>query len=331
MTQFEESFAVTTSGAEECAGGQDLFMDDLRVLQALADKTAAAMENVRVLAYDHLPNATFVWRHQGDGFVLEDFNMAAAAGAWGCGPGFIGRRTSELFRELLPHLEKDLTECFEQRATIRREVVCRLPGDKDLSSLVLTYGYIPQDMVILHTDDVTATLTQQLLVFSRKRVLQPKVVCINDVVTGLKGKLRNLVREDIDIVICLADDLAGVEADPGQIEQVIMNLVLNSVDAMPQGGRLTIETDSLKPGQFFVLSISDTGSGIDRGTGFGMAAIHGIVKQSGGYIIVQSDPGHGTTSSIYLPRKEAGHETVAGLQESGWKESGGEDFERTCN
>jgi signal transduction histidine kinase len=311
MMQPMEDLTGISSGSAECAGDRERFIDDLRILENLAGSTPPAMENIRTLAYDYLPNAAFVWRRQEDGFVLEDFNMAAAAGAWGCNPGFIGRRSSERLRGLFPRLEEDLADCYERHAPIRREVVCSLPGEKDLSSIVLTYGFIPPDMVILHADDVTATLTQQLLEVSRRQAAQPRMLCLNDVVTGLKETLRGLVREDIDIVVWLADDLACVEVDPGKIEHVIMNLVLDSVDAMPHGGRLMIETAAEETGQYFMLSISDTGSGADRGltnggmgkgTGLGLATVYGIVKQSGGYIIVQSEPGQGTTFRIYLPR-----------------------------
>ena len=188
-----------------------------------------------------------------------------------------------------------------------------------------------------------ASLTQQLLAFSRKQVLQPKVLDLNTIVCDMDTLLRSLISEDIGLSIRLARALYRVQADPTQIEQVIMNLAINARDAMSTGGRLTIETANMvvgegvvhgshriEPGSYVTLSISDTGLGMDsdtqqhifepffttkelgKGTGLGLATVYGIVKQSRGYIWVISELGQGTTFTVYLPRFEAAVATEAG-------------------
>lgn len=187
-----------------------------------------------------------------------------------------------------------------------------------------------------------ASLTQQLLAFSRKQTLQPVILSLNDVVLDLDKLLRRLLGENIEIRTSLAPRLTRVKADPGQIQQVLMNLVVNARDAMPTGGKLSLETrdididasfvrlhPELTPGRYVQLSVSDTGKGmtaevkarlfepffttkgVGEGSGLGLATCHGIVKQSGGYIAVYSELGLGTTVKVYLPGSiEAGTVTA---------------------
>jgi two-component system cell cycle sensor histidine kinase/response regulator CckA len=188
---------------------------------------------------------------------------------------------------------------------------------------------------ILRASKRAISLIRQLLAFSSKQILSPEVFNLNDIVLEISGMLQRLIGEDVDLVTQLDPELGLVEADPGQIEQVIMNLAVNARDAMPHGGRLLIETaneflhakkareySGLKPGSHVVLTVSDTGMGMDaktqslifepffttkdpgKGTGLGLATVYGIVKQTGSHIEVRSEPGKGATFKIYFPQVE---------------------------
>jgi len=194
---------------------------------------------------------------------------------------------------------------------------------------------------IASASERASSLTRQLLAFSRKQMLAPRIVNLNDIATENLKMLTRMIGEDIDLVMTPGENLWSVRADAGQIEQVIMNLAVNARDAMPSGGKLTIETSNvtldeeyarihapLRPGDYVMVSISDTGAGMDpdtqqhifepffttkgpKGTGLGLSTVYGIVKQSGGYIWVFSELGRGTTFKIYLPRVASTGETAA--------------------
>jgi PAS domain S-box-containing protein len=180
--------------------------------------------------------------------------------------------------------------------------------------------------------DRAATLTRQLLAYGRKQILQPDILDLNTVLAGMENTLRHLAGHDVDVRITPSASTMLVKADPGQIEQVIVNIVMNAADAMPRGGKLTLETagtvldpeyvsrfPDLKAGEYVMLAITDTGAGmseavmgrlfepffttkeVGKGTGLGLATCHGIIKQSGGHINVYSEPGRGATFKIYLP------------------------------
>ena len=191
--------------------------------------------------------------------------------------------------------------------------------------------------------DRATALTQQLLALSRKQILKPQIVDLNTVVAGVDKMLRPVIGKHIERVTLFKATLGRVKADPGQMEQVMLNLAVNARDAMPQGGKLTVETANVmlekplfrphatvKSGQYVTLSVSDTGTGIDQetldhifepffttkgssqGTGLGLATVYGIVRQSGGSIIVESEFGKGTTFTIYLPCVDEEANTPAG-------------------
>jgi PAS domain S-box-containing protein len=232
----------------------------------------------------------------------------------------------------------------------KMEAVGRLAGGvaHDFNNLLtIIKGYVEMalqrcmDRPDLHGDirrienaaDRAVNLVRQLLAFSRKQVLRPKILDLNAIVVNLDQLLRRLMNENIEMKTFVSKDVGAIKADPGQIEQVIMNLVVNARDALPGGGRILIETSNVdldssytldhavvRPGPYVLLAVTDTGVGMTadtvahifepfyttkesgRGTGLGLSTVYGIVKQSGGYIWVYSEPGKGTTFKVYLPR-----------------------------
>jgi PAS domain S-box-containing protein len=250
-------------------------------------------------------------------------------------------------------LGRDVTVEIKLEADLRQsqkmETIGRLAGGvahdfNNLLSVIIAYADVAMAEIPetdpLHDDirnireagDRAAALTKQLLAFSRKQVLQPVVLELNGIVSGMAPLLQRLIGESIELRTALAPSLGRIKADPAQIEQVLLNLTANSRDAMPSGGKLTIGTANaeldetytsqhvgVRPGRYVMLSVTDTGIGMDeetqnkvfepffttkpagKGTGLGMATVYGIVKQSGGNIWVYSEPGKGTAFKIYLP------------------------------
>jgi PAS domain S-box-containing protein len=215
-------------------------------------------------------------------------------------------------------------------------------SDLLLEKLSAGDGMRPPVEEIKKAADRAASLTRQLLAFSRKQMLQPQLLDLNRLLTNVDEMLRRMIGEDIELVTHLPSGLGRVKADPGQIEQVIMNLAVNARDAMPQGGQLTLEAanveldssyvsshESVLPGHYVMIAMSDTGIGMDaetqahifepffttkgqgKGTGLGLAMTYGIVRQSEGHIWVYSEPGKGTTFKVYLPRIDQAVEVIA--------------------
>lgn len=243
---------------------------------------------------------------------------------------------------------QQLEEEFHQAQ--KMEAVGRLAGGvahdfNNLLTIISGYAQLLEDMVasepklhtyvdeIIHAGDRASALVRRLLAFTRRQSMEPQVLDLNNVVKGAEKMLRRLIGEDIEVVTILPADLGAVRSDPAQLDQVLINLSVNARDAMPNGGKLIIETANVDldqtyahthlavtPGPYVMLAVSDTGHGMDahtrahmfepffttkekgKGTGLGLATVYGVVKQSGGNIWVYSEQGKGTTFKIYLPR-----------------------------
>ncbi len=284
-------------------------------------------------------------KHQAGFFTSEHARLAAAFAAQAA----IALENARLYEEARRELAERQRIEAEQRQSQKMEALGRLAGGiaHDFNNLLTVIlgevGILLEDLPandprrhsleqILQAGDRAAALVRQLLAFGRRQVLQPELLNLNDVLKGIEQMLRRLIGEDVTLTMLLAGNLPPVLADRGQIEQVVMNLVVNARDAMPRGGQLAIQTapchidatsehlsPDARPGAYAVLIVSDTGTGIDpavqahifepffttkprdKGTGLGLATVHGIVRQSGGFIRFTSRLNQGTTFEIYLP------------------------------
>jgi len=266
----------------------------------------------------------------------------------------LNRLNRQLRTELDEHKQAEIERqnLEEQlRVSQKLEAIGKLAGGiahdfNNMLNIILGYGQfaiekLPLDSPIrsdvetmIKAANKAARLTHQLLAFSRKQMLQPMPLDLNVIITAIDKMLRRILGEDIELVHSLAPDLGVVMADQDQIEQVLMNLVINARDAMPEGGKLTVETCNveidneysahhvaMKPGQYVMMAVTDTGYGMDeqtkskifepyfttkengKGTGLGLSTVYGVIRQSGGNVWVYSEPGQGTTFKIYFPRE----------------------------
>ncbi len=280
-------------------------------------------------------------RHDGTVCLMD---LTANLIPWGRGKAVLAA-----FRDVTErkHLEDQLHHSQKMEAIGRlaggiahdfNNLITAIIGYSQLALTRLATGNHPSDEIeeVIKAGKRAAALTGQLLAFSRKQIVQPRILDINEIITDLKKMLARLIGEDVQLIVALDPALKQVKADRGHIEQVIVNLVVNARDAMPEGGKLSVQTTTVlldepsamragcQPGAYVALSIADTGTGMDsktlsrifepffttkekdRGTGLGLSTAYGIVRQSSGAITVESEPGSGTTFHVYLPvEKEA--------------------------
>lgn len=322
----------------------------------------SAEELMKTSAYDQIhPDdreaviaATRQARESGMGRRLE-YRVRHKAGRWLAVESTVSVVRSDTKEEKLVIVNRDITDRKQLEEQLylsqKLEAIGRLSGGvahdfNNLLGVIIGYSEALQRQIrkdhpfrepideIQNAGKRAAMLTQQLLAFSRKQVLEPKVLDLNTVVSDVEKILRRLIGEDIELEIVLPTELGRVKADRGQIDQVILNLAVNARDAMPKGGKLIVETSNAAldendvnrfryviPGPYVLLKVTDTGCGMDaelqshifepffttkegKGTGLGLATVYGVIKQSGGYIWVDSEVAKGTTFKIYLPRIE---------------------------
>ena len=315
-------------------------VEELRKLNLQRDVYVAAEDRTRILREYARDKETFEtrWKRK-DGKVI---NVRLTGNA------VLNAENETDYYEVIAEDITDRRLLEEQlRHAQKMEAVGRLAGGvahdfnnlltviKGYSELILDH-LMQADPMRLQVEEIrkaadrAASLTRQLLAFSRRQVLSPKVLDLNSVISNMDRLLKRLLGEDVELHLLLAPQLARVKTDPGQLEQVIMNLAVNARDAMPEGGRVIIETAGVtldsrtsshahpsEPGNYVMLAVTDTGHGMpeevrvrvfepffttkERGTGLGLSTVYGIVKQSGGSVFVESELGRGSTFRVYLP------------------------------
>lgn len=279
----------------------------------------------------------------------------------------VAARTAEL-AQTVDELRREIARREEVERELvqsqKMEAVGRLAGGvahdfNNLLTVILGYGEILREQLqsdpealesadeILRAGQRASTLTSQLLAFSRRQIAVPRVIDLNQAVEQMERMLRRVIGEDIELIIRTTPELGAIVADPSHLDQVIMNLAVNSRDAMPDGGKLILETANvsftdkyvgkhlnIQPGSYVMLAVSDTGTGMDeatqsrifepffttkgqgKGTGLGLSIVYGIVRQAGGEIMVYSEPGHGTVFKIYFPAADQVPEQSAEVGET---------------
>ncbi|HVP39632.1 MAG TPA: PAS domain S-box protein [Candidatus Saccharimonadales bacterium] len=343
---------VNPKMAETFGYTQEEIIGRLEVRDLVAEEDRAlVLENIRRRVEGEVPSVHYSFRGRRRDGTRIDVEVHGTQTLYSGRPAVIGT--------LLDVTEQRRLE-QRLRQTQKMEAVGRLAGGvaHDFNNLLTVIGgYVdlilgqlgPGDRQRHDLEEVrraaqrATALTRQLLAFSRQQVLQPRVLDINEVVAGMERMLRRLIGEDVELVNAAGPGLWPVKADPGQLEQVILNLALNARDAMPHGGQLSLETANVRleagrpglrlevpPGPYVMLAMRDTGVGMDaatlshlfepffttkeqgKGTGLGTATVYGIVEQSGGTLEVSSRPGRGTTFRIYLPRASESPGRAAG-------------------
>ncbi len=343
------AFAYLSPSSERALGYPPAELIGRTAIEMVHPEDASAMQQVRE-----------VLMTQPESIRTAEFRLCHRDGSWRVFEGVAKATQDEGVRRYVINA-RDITERRKAEEALRQstdllrhaqkmEAVGRLAGGvahdfNNLLTAIMGYGDILMEQMpvghpmrheieeICKAGDRAHALTRQLLAFSRKQVLEPKIVNLNTVVMDVQKLLNRLIGEDIEIITELDRDLGAVRVDPGQIEQVVINLAVNSRDAMPEGGQITLSTAHrdlaqrltrghliVEPGHYVTLSIRDTGHGMDenvqahvfepffttkevgKGTGLGLSMVYGIIEQSGGHIMYESAPGQGTTFTLYLPR-----------------------------